>query len=171
MKILIIGNIGSGKTTLGKKIQEHTGFKFIQIDDLREKFFEKKVSEEYYCLYQFIKSIEDNENVILEFTGVGCHKFAIKRALELSNDKIIMIYCKNRNFSIISERVKRKELNENFPFNTDIEKHIEFIKEELNNDLLEEFWNFKNSINIGVSMDTPDDLTENIEQIIKDIEV
>ncbi len=38
MKILIIGNIGSGKTTLGKKIQEITGYKFVQIDKLREKY-------------------------------------------------------------------------------------------------------------------------------------
>jgi len=37
MKILIIGNIGSGKTTLGNKIQELTGYKFVQIDELREK--------------------------------------------------------------------------------------------------------------------------------------
>ena len=142
MKILLIGNIGSGKTMLGKKIQKLTGYRYVQIDKLREKYLKNAVSEEYYCLYQFLKSIEENENLILEFTGAGCHKFAVKRALELANDNIIIIHCKNRDFSIISERLKQKELNENFPFDTDIENHIKFIKEELNNDSLEDYKNY-----------------------------
>ena len=58
MKILIIGNIGSGKTTLGNKIQELTGYKFVQIDKLRKEYLKNAVSEEYYCIYQFLKAIE-----------------------------------------------------------------------------------------------------------------
>ena len=169
MKILIIGNIGSGKTTLGKKIQEIMGYKFVQIDELREEYLEKKVSEEYYCLYEFLKAIEDNNDVILEFTGAGCHKFAIKRALELTNDNIIILHCKNRDFSLILERSKHKELNKNFPFETDIEKHITFIKEELDNKSLEDFWNIRGSIFINVYMDTPDDLTESFKRLLKKI--
>lgn len=165
MKILIIGNIGSGKTTLGKEIQEYTCFKFIQIDEIREKFFEKNVSEEYYCLYQFLKAIEDIDDVILEFTGAGCHKYAIKRALELTKDNIIIIYCKNRDFSILLKCLKYKELNENFPFNTDIKNHINFIKEELDEKEVESFWKMNNSILINVYMDTPEDITENMKII------
>lgn len=171
MKILIIGNIGSGKTTLGKKIQEILGYKFIQIDELREKYFEKKVSEEYYCLYEFLKAIEDYDNVILEFTGAGCHKFAIKRTLELSNDNTIIIHCKNRDISLIKERLRHKELRENFPFNTDIENHIKFIREELDNKSLKEFWDLKNSIFLNIYMDNSYDLTESVNKIIKKIRV
>ena len=69
MKILIIGNLGSGKTTLGKAIQELTGFKFIQIDEIREKYLRGKVSQEYYCLHEFIQAIETNDELILEFSG------------------------------------------------------------------------------------------------------
>lgn len=171
MKILIIGNIGSGKTTLGKKIQELTGYELVQIDELREKYLEKKVSEEYYCLYEFLKAIEDNNDVILEFTGAGCHKFAIKRALELTNDNKIIIHCKNRDFSLIFERLKHKELNKNFPFDTDIENHITFIKKELDDKSLEDFWEIKDSILINVYMDTTDDLTENIIFITNQIKL
>ncbi len=49
------------------------------------------MSEEYYCLFKFLKSIEENENLILEFTGTGFHKYAIKRALAITNDKILII--------------------------------------------------------------------------------
>lgn len=167
MKILIIGNIGSGKTTLGKKIQEKISYSFIQIDELREKYFKKKVSEEYYCLYEFLRAIEDGKNVILEFTGVGCHKFAIKRALELTNDNKIIIYCKNRNFSTILERLKHKKLINKFPFNIEIKNHINFIKEELENETLTDFWKIKNSIFISIYMDNPGDLIENVNNIIK----
>ena len=103
MKILIIGNIGSGKTTLGKKIQEITGFKFVQIDELREKFLNNSVSGEYLSLHKFLKEIEENENLILEFTGVGCHKYAIKKSLELNSDNIMIILCKTRNFDLLLE--------------------------------------------------------------------
>ena len=117
MKILIIGNIGSGKTTLGKAIQELMGFKFIQIDEIREKYLKGKVSQEYYCLHEFILAIETNDNLIMEFSGVGCHKFAVKRALELSNDKIMIILCKTRDFDLILDRVKNKKFGYVSPFN------------------------------------------------------
>lgn len=120
-------------------------------------------------MYEFLKAIEDNDNIILEFTGVGYHKFAIKRALELAKDNTIIIHCKNRDFSLISERLKHKELNENFPFNTDIENHIKFIKEELDNKSLEKFWEIKNSIFLNIYMDNTDDSTESINKIIKKI--
>lgn len=165
MKILLIGNIGSGKTTLGKKIQEITGYKFVQIDEIREKYLEKKVSKEYYCIYEFLKAIENNDNIILEFTGAGCHKFAIKRALELTKDKLMLIQCKNRNFSIILERLIHKKLSEKFPFNTDIETHVNYIKKELDNESLEGFWKFKKSIFINIFMDNFHDLTENVRII------
>ena len=135
MKILIIGNIGSGKSTIGKEIQKFTGYKFVQIDQIRERYLTKHVSEEYYCLYEFLKSIENNSDIILEFTGVGCHKFAIKRALQLSNDKIIIILCKNRNFELITERIKNKKYLFIKPFEIDINEHIYFVKKELNEDL------------------------------------
>jgi len=144
MKILIIGNIGSGKTTLGRKIQELTGFKFIQIDELRERFFEKKVSEEYYCLYEFLKAIEDIDSVILEFTGAGCHKYAIKRALELTNDTVLIILCKTKLISTLRERIKEKEFNYVNPFNIDINEHIQFVENELNQDICNKFWSSNN---------------------------
>lgn len=75
----------------------------------------------------------------------------------------------NRDFSLILECLKHKELNKNFPFETDIEKHITFIKEELDNKSLDDFWNIRGSIFINVYMNTPDDLTESIRIITNHI--
>jgi len=168
MKILIIGNIGSEKTTLGKRTQEITRYKFIEIDKFREKYLKDAVSEEYYCLYKFLKSIEDNENIILEFTGAGCHKYAIKRALELSNDLILVILCKTKLLSTLRERMKEKTFNHGNPFNIDTNKHIKFIENELNQDICSKFWISKNFTFFDVFMENLDDLKEN-ELLIKKI--
>ena len=165
MKILIIGNIGSGKTTLGKKIQEITGYKFVQIDELREKYLNNSVSGEYYSLHKFLKEIEDNENLILEFTGVGCHKYAIKKVLELNNDKIIIILCKTREFNLILKRIENKNFSYISPFNEDIKEHSLFVNEELNLDLKNHFWNCENFEFIEVFMDNIKDVITNIEYI------
>lgn len=161
MKILIIGNIGSGKTTLGNKIQEITGYKFVEIDKFREKYLKEFVSEDYYCLYKFLKNIEENENLFCEFTGVGCHKFAIKRALELSNDSVMILLCKTKFFSTLSERIKEKEFNYGNPFNLDINEHIRFVENELNQDLCSKFWLSKNFKFFELFMETLDDLKVN----------
>lgn len=165
MKILIIGNIGSGKSTLGKKIQEITGFEFIQIDELREKFLNNSVSGEYYSLFQFLKNAESNQNVILEFTGVGCHKFAIRRALELNDDPKFVILCKTRIFSTIQERIKSKKFRYKNPFDIKIENHIEYIENELKEDIIKNFWRKENFQFIEAYMDKLNDLKINLEKL------
>ena len=163
MKILIIGNIGSGKTTLGKAIQELTGFKFIQIDEIREKYLKGKVSQEYFCLHEFIQAIETNDNLIMEFSGVGCHKFSVKRALELSNDKIMIILSKTRDFDLILDRMKNKKFGYKSPFNSEIENHAQFIKQEIHDDLINNFWKSLDFKFREVYMDNSNDLKINIE--------
>jgi len=167
MKILIIGNIGSGKTTLGKKIQEITGYKFVQIDELRENYLNNSVSGEYLSLHKFLKEIEDNDNLILEFTGVGCHKHAIKKALELNSDKIIIIQCKTRKFNLILKRIENKNFNYISPFNEDIKEHSLFVNEELNMDLKNHFWNCENFDFFEFFSDYLTDLELNVEVIRK----
>ncbi len=167
MKILIIGNIGSGKTTLGKKIQEITGFKFVQIDDLREKYLRNAVSEEYYCLYQFVKQIEKNKDIILEFTGAGCHKFAIKKVLELSKLKAIIIVCLTRDFSTIEKRAESKKFSYEPIFPVDVKEHIHFVDEEIQKDLSEKFWENAGFEVLRYYMDDLNDLTNNVEDLRK----
>lgn len=165
MKILIIGNIGSGKTTLGKKIQELTGYKFVQIDELREKYLNNSVSGEYYSLHKFIKEIEDYENLILEFTGVGCHKYAIKRTFELGNDNILVILCKTRNLDLILKRIDDKTFSYIHPFDLNPKEHSQYIRQELKQDLKDNFWNCEDFKFIEVFMDSENDLQLNIEKI------
>lgn len=166
MKILIIGNIGTGKTTIGEKIQEILDYKIVQIDKLREKYLNYAVSGEYYCLYKFLKEIEGNKDIILEFTGAGCHKFAIKRALELTKDSVIVILCKTRELTLIIERFKKKEFKYRNVFEIDFDKHINFIEKELENDVLSGFWDDPPYFTfVNVYMNTLEDLNKNLDKL------
>lgn len=169
MKILIIGNIGSGKTTLGKKIQEITGYKFVQIDALREHYLKNTVSGEYLSLLKFLKLIERKESMIFEFTGVGCHKYAVKRALQLTSHKILVIHCKNRVFDQIIERVNKKTFNYRNIFDIDIKTHIYFIEKELKKDISKKFWKLANSKFREIFMDNFNDLNYNISTLMKEL--
>ena len=47
-KIFFVGYMGSGKTTLGKKIAKKYNFNFYDSDDIIEQQYGKKISEIFY---------------------------------------------------------------------------------------------------------------------------
>lgn len=77
-KIFLIGFMGSGKTTLGKKIASHLHLEFIDMDDyieLREgrsisSIFEKE-GEEYFRVleHEALKELLGKENVLVSAGG------------------------------------------------------------------------------------------------------
>lgn len=68
-------------------------------------------------------------------------------------------------FSEVLTLIKSLNNKEEFPFNTDIKNHINFIKEELDEKKVEGFWKMSKSILTNVYMDTPEDITENMNVI------
>jgi len=95
MKILILGNIGSGKTTLGKDAKEITGLPFVELDKLREDVkLDGRVSLNYFALYYFMQKTENPESVILKCTGSVVHKYSVKRALEISGHDLEIMFAK-----------------------------------------------------------------------------
>ena len=160
MKILIIGNITSGKTTLGKKLEEMLEYEFVRIDSIREEHLDGTVSGEYLCLHNFIKKMEQKNNAMFEFTGAGCHKHAIKRVLEQYPGKKLIVLCRTSNIQIIEARIEKKTYSYEHPFGIDIRQHIYKVEEELKDDIKNEFWKMNNSVILGVHMNC----IENIEQ-------
>ena len=75
VKILILGNIGAGKTTVAKQLQQKIGYELCPIDDFRKEYGDGTVTGEYLALYHFLKECSNNRNAILEFTGAGCHEY------------------------------------------------------------------------------------------------
>ncbi len=168
MKFLIIGNIGSGKTTFGENAREILEIPFIDLDRLRELVkLDGRVSLNYLALYYFMQKAENQESVILECTGSGVHKFSLKRALEISGQQVRIFVCKTRDIRINLERLERKRFNYVFPFPKDLKQHIYDVQKELENDLEAGFWNWKKSELWNVYMDTEEDLTENRKLLLE----
>lgn len=72
MKILICGNIASGKGTLIKGVLEHLeDFEHLAIDDYRNKYGDGTQEGEDRAREQFIFDIRFSENCLVECTGVG----------------------------------------------------------------------------------------------------
>ncbi|HEY5589564.1 MAG TPA: hypothetical protein VIK55_00975 [Paludibacter sp.] len=73
MKLILIGNIGAGKTTVANLILErYKEAEFISIDGIRKKYGDGTKEKETYCKEKFIQSIDFKTNFqIIELTGVG----------------------------------------------------------------------------------------------------
>ena len=91
-KILLIGNLSSGKTALAHKLQNHLNFSTYGIDDCRIKISDGSMTGELQAWSKFIEFCESQEETILEFSGAGPNVHSVARALELSGFKIYVIF-------------------------------------------------------------------------------
>ena len=127
-KILIIGNLSSGKTTLGRELAKRLGFEILRIDDCRRLMADGSVSGEYRAWSKFAEYCESNKDCILEFSGGGPHVFNIGRALELSGAKTYLIWLDATLDECIA-RSKERTFDSPYPYAlgdlTELIKHID----------------------------------------------
>ena len=83
----------------------------------------------------------------------------------MNDDPKLVILCKTRIFSTVQERIKSKKFNYKNPFDIKIENHIEYIENELNEDIIKNFWRKENFQFIEIFMDKINDLNINMEKL------
>jgi adenylate kinase family enzyme len=71
MIIFIFGNIGSGKSTIAKRLLLKLRYSYYSIDDFRKDFSDGSVDGENLAKKEFLKAISKKEFVIIESLGVG----------------------------------------------------------------------------------------------------
>ena len=91
-KILLIGNLSSGKTTLGRELERILRIKLVRIDDCRRMMADGTMAGEYRAWHRFISECEAPRSTILEFSGGGPHIYNISRALENSTLDVSIIW-------------------------------------------------------------------------------
>lgn len=129
--IVLIGMMGSGKTTVGKQLAELLGWTFIDLDEEIEKRENKKISqifndngEQYFRKIEkeAIKEFINNEKTILSLGGGA---FENEESQKLLKEKSTVIFLKascQKIFERIKNEIHRPLLHKNFSIET-----IEFI--------------------------------------------
>ncbi|MFI5150130.1 MAG: shikimate kinase [Bacteroidia bacterium] len=115
MKIFLIGYMGSGKSTLGKKLANQLGYEFIDQDRLIEETLGKSIhgifeeeGESYFreTEHSMLISLLEKDNVVIS-TGGGtpCHH----NNMELMNQNGLTIYLKMSADTLLSRLRQSKD--------------------------------------------------------------
>lgn len=93
MKILLLGNIGSGKTTISKILaKKYPEWEYIAIDDFRKKLSDGTIKGDAKAKSTFVKNItHDNKYQIVECTGLGRLGSSVFRRLQKYEGKLFVI--------------------------------------------------------------------------------
>ena len=137
-KVILIGYMAVGKTTIAKLISEKTGLKMVDLDNLIEEKTNLSVSEIFEqkgeiffrkVEHDFFKELIEKDEQLIISTGGGTPCYANNHLLINSNNTI-SIYLK-ASIPIIFERLKSDKINRPLVVNQSDEELKEFIAKHL----------------------------------------
>lgn len=147
MKVLLFGNVGSGKTTLINKLKELFSFEVIAIDDYRRKYGDGTKEGEILAKKNFLHSIILHKNQFIECIGVGQLADDLYESLSHTDEKIVCLTI------IVPKEVCKTRLESrvwNIPFPEPLEKVFRLLEKtelRIENGLIEQKWGkLKNAI-------------------------
>lgn len=92
LKVLIIGTLGAGKTTLAQALSQKTGYPYVSIDECRIRYSDGTIEGEDAAWQDFLKACCDPSPGILEFSGGGPHVCEVRDSLLCSGMCILIIW-------------------------------------------------------------------------------
>lgn len=91
-KILLIGTLGSGKTTIAERLARDSGFPYTSIDHCRVKYGDGTIEGEERAWEKFLVACRKPAPGILEFCGMGIHVEEVRDNLLCSTVPVSVIW-------------------------------------------------------------------------------
>lgn len=114
-KILFIGTLGAGKTTVAMDLAKRTGYLYTSIDECRIRYSDSTFHGEDSAWQHFLTTCADSAPCILEFSGGGPHVYEVHEALLNSGLPISIIWL-DLPLDICIERASLRQNNVPAPF-------------------------------------------------------
>jgi len=125
MKILVCGNINSGKSYLVEKLKKiFSHYAVAQIDAFREIYGDGTIEKELIARNEFIQRVKQEENIIVELSGMGPLGEQLEATLPAKTFIIIHI---DTDSQTCIERLKDKDFSL-IPYPTYAEKLVDTIE-------------------------------------------
>lgn len=125
MKILVIGNISAGKSTLCNMLKNKLhDYEYVAIDFIRRKSGDGTLDGEKRCKEIFLSTIDNASQQILEISGIGELGIRTMEVLK-RNTRILIVYIRCDLETITNRNVNRKwdtpfpQNSENIPIAVD----------------------------------------------------
>ncbi len=155
MIIFLLGFMGSGKSTLGKRLAKKMSWEFLDMDKVLEEqegmtvtqIFQEK-GEAYFreAETQFLQSLDPSMNrIVATGGGAPCHK----NNMDLMNEKGVTVYLRMHESSLACRLEKARAVRPLIE-NVEIDQLPEFIRQKL--DEREPFYNQAHCIIKGESV-------------------
>lgn len=148
MNTLIIGNIGSGKTSIGGALAGKLDSMLIDIDGLRTEYSNGRFSGEFKAWSHFLEIVENaqsNDKLVFEFTGTGKNAWFVREAMKLSMARnksrwlCVYLQCPRE---VCMQRVSEKTYEVPIPYTfNDVKSSVNFIGDDLVKKLGSSYWN------------------------------
>lgn len=166
MKILVFGNIGSGKSTVLSSLKELFPFEVIAIDDFRRKFGDGSKSSELEARESFFAAIQQNKNQFIECIGVGKVAEELFLLLQEFSEPIICL-------TLMTPReICKKRLDEriwDIPFPESIEKVSSLLERteiKISNKEIDRLWSVRQNT---ILLERENIMPADIQLIISDL--
>ena len=166
MKVLIFGNIGSGKTTIINKLKEVFPWEVNAIDDYRRRYGDGTKENELIAQNFFYEAIKKSENQIIECLGIGTVSEELHSILCQNDEKLLcvkIITSKNICLSRLEKRIW------DIPFPKPIDKVIELVdrtEDRIKAGSIEALWGKRNNTTIITKENSN---FENLNEIVCEI--
>lgn len=137
-KIILLGYMGSGKSTIGKLLHESVGIRFVDTDEIIANTAELSISEIFASkgeLYfrklenEILNTLLDSNEPLIISLGGGTPCY-YNNHLSLAKENVISIYLKS-SIATIFERIKDKTENRPMIAGKSAEEVKEFIAKHL----------------------------------------